>query len=53
MCWNTKNGVVPIGYTGMNYVSFGSGNKALIILPGLSDGIEYGEGQSTPSFFAI
>lgn len=22
MCWNAKNGTVPIGNTGMNYVSF-------------------------------
>ena len=46
MCWNTKNGVVPIGYTGMNYVSFGSGNKALIILPGLSDGLTTVKGKA-------
>ena len=39
MFWNAKNGTVAIDNTEMNYVSFGHGNKALIILPGLSDGL--------------
>lgn len=39
MLWNAKNGTVAIDNTEMSYVSFGYGNKALIILPGLSDGI--------------
>ena len=39
MIWNAKNGIVPVGNTKMSYVSFGSGNKVLILLPGLSDGM--------------
>ncbi len=39
MIWNAKNGCVHIGETNMNYVSFGHGSKAFIVLPGLSDGL--------------
>lgn len=39
MIWNAKNGTVPIGTTEMSYVSFGFGQKVLILLPGLSDGL--------------
>lgn len=39
MIWNAKNGCVQIGETNMNYVSFGHGSKAFIVLPGLSDGL--------------
>ena len=39
MLWNAKNGSVPIGSTEMSYVSFGHGEKKLIVLPGLSDGL--------------
>ena len=39
MSSNIKNGSVPIGSTEMSYVSFGSGEKALIFIPGLSDGL--------------
>ena len=39
MFWNAKNGCVHIGETDMNYVSFGHGSNAFIILPGLSDGL--------------
>ena len=39
MLYNAKNGVVKIGNIEMDYVSFGKGSKAFIILPGLSDGL--------------
>ena len=39
MLWNAKNGRVGIGGTEMEYVSFGAGKKAFVILPGLSDGL--------------
>ncbi|NLZ66563.1 MAG: alpha/beta hydrolase [Clostridiaceae bacterium] len=39
MFWNAKNGTVSIDNAEISYVSFGYGNKALIILLGLSDGI--------------
>ncbi len=39
MLWNAKNGCVKIDDIDMDYVSFGHGNKVLIVLPGLSDGL--------------
>ena len=46
MIWNAKNGTVPIGNTEMSYASFGSGNKVLILLPGLSDGLATVDGKA-------
>ena len=39
MLWNAKNGSVTLGNTEMSYVSFGQGERAFVILPGLSDGL--------------
>ncbi len=39
MFWNAKNGEVDLGDTKMSYVSFGYGDKALILIPGLTDGL--------------
>mgnify|MGYP002514669370 CR=1 FL=1 len=39
MIWNAKNGTVSAGGSEMSYVSFGSGERILILLPGLSDGL--------------
>ena len=41
-----KNGCVKIGDTEMYYVSFGSGSKSLIVLPGLSDGLATVKGKA-------
>lgn len=46
MIWNAKNGAVPIGNTEMSYAAFGSGNKVLILLPGLSDGLATVKGKA-------
>lgn len=46
MIWNAKNGTVLIGNSEMNYVSFGFGKKALILLPGLSDGLTTVKGKA-------
>lgn len=46
MIWNAKNGTVPIGETLMSYVSFGFGEKVLILLPGLSDGLTTVKGKA-------
>lgn len=46
MIWNAKNGSVRIGNTEMSYVSFGNGNKNLILLPGLSDGLSTVKGKA-------
>ena len=34
-----KNGCVKVGNTDMYYVAFGEGEKKLVVLPGLSDGL--------------
>lgn len=41
-----KNGRVVIGDTDMDYVSFGSGSKNLVVLPGLSDGLATVKGKA-------
>ena len=46
MLWNAKNGRIPVGDTGMDYVSFGHGPKAFVILPGLSDGLMTVKGKA-------
>ena len=46
MIWNAKNGTVPVGNTEMSYASFGSGNKVLVLLPGLSDGLVSVDGKA-------
>lgn len=43
---NAKNGSVLIDHTEMHYVSFGSGEKVLILLPGLSDGLTTVKGKA-------
>ncbi|MCH5280964.1 MAG: alpha/beta hydrolase [Lachnospiraceae bacterium] len=39
MFWNAKNGCVNIGNTDMDYITFGKGSTALIMIPGLGDGL--------------
>lgn len=46
MLWNAKNGVVTVGDTEMEFVSFGYGEKTLIFLPGLSDGLSTVKGKA-------
>ena len=46
MRWNIKNGCVPIGDTQMSFVSFGHGERSLVILPGLSDGLATVKGKA-------
>ena len=41
-----KNGSVPVGETDMYYVSFGEGEKKLVVLPGLSDGLATVKGKT-------
>lgn len=41
-----KNGSVKLNNTEMYYVSFGSGEKTLIVLPGLSDGLMTVKGKA-------
>lgn len=46
MFGNAKNGIVKIGDTEMHYASFGTGEKALVLLPGLSDGLATVQGKA-------
>ena len=39
MFYHAKNGSVRIGNSEMDYISFGNGNKNLIMMPGLGDGL--------------
>ncbi len=39
MLYNAHNRSVRVGNSEMDYVSFGNGNKNLIMLPGLGDGL--------------
>ena len=41
-----KNGSVVLDNTEMYYVSFGSGSKSLVVLPGLSDGLATVKGKA-------
>ena len=44
--FNAVNGSVPVGNTEMEYVSFGYGKKAFVLLPGLSDGLATVKGKA-------
>lgn len=41
-----KNGYVTIDDTDMYYVAFGTGEKKLVVLPGLSDGLATVKGKA-------
>ena len=46
MAIDSKNGCVDLGSTDMYYVSFGSGRRVLVVLPGLSDGLATVKGKA-------
>lgn len=48
MILNAKNGSIPIGDTDMDYVSFGTGNDILLMIPGLGDGLSTVKGMAIP-----
>jgi len=48
MLYHAKNGKLNIAGTDMDYVRFGSGNKNLIMLPGLGDGLQTVKGTALP-----
>ncbi len=43
-----KNGTVPLGDGGMDYAAFGTGDRALVMLPGLGDGLRTVKGMAAP-----
>ena len=46
MLWNAHNGSVSVDGASMRYVQFGHGEKALVMLPGLSDGLATVKGKA-------
>ena len=48
MFYGAKGGKIKIGNTDMDYVSFGRGEKTLVIVPGLSDGLKTVKGTAIP-----
>ena len=49
MAIDSKNGCVDLGSTDMYYVSFGSGRRVFVVLPGLSDGLATVKGKASYS----
>ncbi len=49
---NLTGGAVEIGGSEMNYVSFGRGDKSLVIIPGLSDGLKTVKGTGAILWFS-
>lgn len=48
MLYNAKNGTLSIDGTRMEYIRFGTGEKVLIMLPGLGDGLRTMKGTALP-----
>lgn len=46
MFYHARNGSVRVGNSEMDYLSFGNGNKNLIMLPGLGDGLSTVKGMA-------
>ena len=46
MSKNMRNGCVKVGDTDMYYAAFGTGDKRLVVLPGLSDGFATVDGKA-------
>ena len=48
MIGNAKNGTLDLGEARMDYISFGTGPRVLVILPGLGDGLQTVKGTALP-----
>ena len=48
MLYRAKNGKLPIDQTDLNYIRFGSGERVLVMLPGLGDGLKTVAGMALP-----
>ena len=48
MFWNARNGVINFRDTTMDCIRFGSGEKILVMLPGLGDGLRTTKGTAIP-----
>ena len=51
MMYNARNGTLKIGNTTMDYIRFGTGDKILVMLPGLGDGLRSMKGTALPMAF--
>lgn len=51
MFYHAKNGTIQMGTTEMDYISFGSGDRNLIMIPGVGDGLKTVRG--TAAAFAL
>ena len=51
MLYNGKNGTLKIGDTDMDYIRFGTGERILVMLPGLGDGLQTVKGTALPMAF--
>ena len=51
MLLSAKNGTLKIGGTTMDYIRFGSGERILVMLPGLGDGLRSTKGTALPMAF--
>ena len=52
MLYSAKNGTIPIGNTQMDYIRFGTGERVLVMLPGLGDSLRSVKGTALPMAFA-
>lgn len=52
MLWNARNESIEIKGYKTDFISFGSGEETLIIIPGLGDGIKTVKGTAVPFAFA-
>lgn len=48
MFYDAKNGKIDIDDTYIDYISFGKGNKSLIMIPGLGEGLTSFKGLAAP-----
>lgn len=51
MFYNAKNGNIKIDNTDIDYLSFGKGDKYLVMIPGLGDGLKTAKGMAIPFAF--
>ena len=51
MLYNAKNGTLKIDGTTMDYIRFGTGERILVMLPGLGDGLRSMKGTALPVAF--
>ena len=48
MLYHAQNGSLPVADTDMDYIRFGSGEKTLVMLPGVGDGLRTARGMALP-----